>query len=535
MKESFTTLLLLFVMNTAISAGTPFDINYDGIINMKDFAAMANDWMEILPEQRATANRDYIYIEQNNLYQADPDRRLGRGANIWLPLGNTKGSWQFWRMQVHSGTLDKVDCWELYGHYACEVVKGEQTSMQRLNETTAFNRRITLPNNGFDFRRLNHIWSSAYGKMSGGILRYQVPDNTTRLYMIGYPRIDGGAARISFSQGNGAIIKDILSWSSVEGDFGSEFDEFFDSCILVATDIENNSYIDITAIDPFIRICGFIAINDDEWAEPDEGVFDPETIKSLLPSGQVSEGPIRLNFGNDSASRFWWGLGHWTDKTGKNTLINETQKLYYGHNGHEWNPIERERICLRTNILHKILKGDIQVYNPLTDEYFVIGDFDMAHSFSCSGLSITQKWNFNSDAELANIYLQGSFAGYAGQWALNSDHFNRAISFPYTSEPVEIGPPWDDSSLCTQNSSSLAMYGTESTLIALFNVHSRFYGENGLIPFGRPRGFINKRGEGFPKFYCPAVYWFDEKKIKEGDYMESTQYRVLTDMDSYKI
>ncbi len=537
MKTGWIPLVGAFlIVSVGTCRGLSSDINSDGVVNLVDVALVARDWLEPVPQQRKTAERDYIYVEQNYLYQASGQTGLSKGANIWLPLGNTQGSWQFWRLQRHNSFRDGVDCWELYGHYACRVVRGTYVPFRlSIRMPTEFEWRMELDRGQFDYCRVNRMWEGLCARRSGLTLGFRVPFDTKRLYLIGYPSTDGGRAAVFRHGGEGKITKHILNWSSANGDFGSEFDEFFNSCLLIATDLKDQPRIEIVVLEGNVTICGLVAVFDDEPAEPNEGVFDPQSMRALLPHRQIAEGPIRLNFNKDSKNAFWWGMGHWWQKGGNNTLLFETQDLFVGLNGDRWNAPEVRKVFVKTNKFERVLRGAVRIYNPTTRQYFLIGNYEGAYTFTCSGLSISQRWVFNSQAERAGVYIDGALAGYAGQWALNGEYFDRAISLPSTSKPVEVGPPWDGALLCDRNSFSLAMYGRASRLLALFDVHYRFSGRSGTVAFGQPRGFVYKRLEGFPKFYCPAAVGSEHRRIKDGDCIESFQQRVVTDIDSYSI
>ena len=465
--------------------------------------------------------RDELLIEQSRFNQACSDDK--RGANIWLPLGRDAQRWQFWRMREHYESVDGVTCWDLQGHYTCRVYDGTY-----IPAACVTSKPDELEFHAGDWNEfITNGWMVIQSNNSNRPLEINVPPDTTDLYMYAYCNSNYGIGTLSLESGSADLIKTLWDFSDT-GDFANgngSYPNYF-SFAKIANDC-NDAVFYLTPPNngKYISVAGFVAVNKDSVAQPDTGVFDPETLISLLPPGQSSTGPALFNFNGDAGTSFWWGMGHWVNNNGNNTLINESQILSYGTNATEWFPDENQWVRQKTKVFYRLLMGDIRVYDGLY--YYNVGRYRCLYRFTSTGLITSQRLEFNSDAELCNLYTN-SPAGLCGQWSLKPEHFDKAMAVPYNSIAVDAVGPFNHTDICMSATSALSMSGNQN-LAAFFIADGRFYCDGGIKPVGQPRAFIRERTEGFHKFYCYWAYGTDDIPIKDGDIMEGIHLRLLTD------
>lgn len=398
-------------------------------------------------------------------------------------------------------------------------------------------------------------------------LSLKVPNGTTRLYCIGVVR--SGACTVAVSQPAATCtINDSSLNFNTDGDFvtyGKDVSFGYSSAVghphyksvaLVATNFTADTVLtfdpDATANMPYI--VGFIAINDNATAQPDTGVFDPTTITYLMPtsydssgtqisSGQVTDGPIALQYGASGTATFW-GNSHWSGWAGidvVNTLVGASTYVTY----------DRTAFSSCTSTAYSTPTNDAEVryvadgitcrasgaisFSDGTTDIADIGSYVLVYNWYAGGMTIRQEFAFNSGVETGDgIYLSiagGDKGGAIATWSV-SNIFNQYMILPYHSTKQTITGAYDGTYETSQNGTTIIMFSNANNVEALFGYTGYLYDASANSGYSKPICTIQRRGTGGIFNKCLAYLMENSPntdfKLADGDKIQTFQTRTFT-------
>lgn len=418
-------------------------------------------------------------------------------------------------------------------------------------------------------------FSYMYSATATRTLSLLVPSGVTRLYMLGVAQPSTGARTVALAAKTGDEAKFTLDKATVNfsetGDFTNygedvytpfyettNYDGYpnYKSVCLIAQDFTSDATIVITPTTAATNQCnivGFIAINDNSTAQPDTGVFDPTTIEYLMPSSynstgtqtayqQYAEGPLYLNINGGTPT--FWGNGHWGGASSSDVLnllqsstsivsydktafFTVTQTSYSPPTDLVWIRYTADSVTSSTT-------GIIDVDDGTTNAAG-LGTYNIMRQWTSSGMAITQKWAFDSDAETAVLKLDienDLDGGYISQWSLDKD-FTKYMFLPYNTVKQSVGA-YDDSYGAEYNATSIILFDETHSVEALFSSGFYYYDASASSCFSKPTFKLYKRniGDGYAKVYLSPIQNTatanEDIPIQTGDEIYSFQFRSFT-------
>lgn len=352
-----------------------------------------------------------------------------------------------------------------------------------------------------------------------------VPAGTTRVFIVGYPQSSsGGTATVTAS--GGTVEAASLDSRSITGDFGklrSNFQLPHRECfVLIASGNLGGETITITPDNDRFFALGFICINDNVRATPDDGVFDPASAIHINTQGQI--GPCPMNIGAGAVANGFWGEDHWNDAGGDNHTITGVAESFLYNEETAWVMTDftqdKQQVV---NTFRRILTGTIKI--GTTGNETDVGDYEIQYLFDPSGYTIIAKATWNAAAApgdvavFLNDALNGA-GGYCAQWGLESS-FNEVRRIPLDVNYTVVDT-YDDSSILAANCAT--MQARSGNIVVTNTSWSSLGG-------GTKR--LKKVSAGYGKIYHEG---FDDGNgdhaVADGEVTEYGQRRTITYEDA---
>lgn len=505
-------------------------------------------------------NRDQICLEQSNFCQAKVGQT--RGLNVWLPVGDR--AWMFFELAVHNKTLDGVDCYDNPHAYIATCAPGQYIVPLVGESGLSFpggNWSSGLASNGW--RYIGNV------SITSRNLRLTVPAGTTRLYMNALNGASFGKMNVTVVSGSASLVKEQWDLNSTTGqDFTGEraflptiYRPNYFTWELIATDCGGAvlNFIGNGTTPDAINCAGFICVKDgssSSEANPLDGVFVPSSLYEITPyrpggQGQIAEGPLLLKFASGRTAAFWWGLGHWsgtdTSSDPDDTLINESETLYYQNESNDWvdwTTVDTDETWVRVKAqsFGRVLKGDMQTdtvdnNTASSDTRFTFGTYTGTYSFTSSGMTVTLDHLFNAAAASNGLVLSGSYGGYGGQWSIAKSRV----------KTIRIIPEVESDSLYYANQGAytnqlevLRKFGSIGLVsgnqgMALFSGDTVFSRTGGTVYASSPSLALVERAiadtatpNEFMKIYSPIMYGGTDVALANGDRITGRHTRTWT-------
>jgi len=465
-----------------------------------------------------SVTRSQVLVEQSIFNQSDDGGGNDkRGFNVWLPFGTRAGQWQFYVLRDHTDDTDGVlPCLDLQGHYICAVKGGSYLGVDADGGAINKGSYAASTCDGWQFFHSNAGADRA--------LVLTVPTGTLRLFVLGYPVNGSGKCDVTAS-GSPTLHYSELDFDD-QGDFGTSAS--IDNWVKLASwsgGSEASETVTLTTqTTASCRIIGFLAITSETADDPDDGVYDPETLVAVSGFGTTRSPatcPVRFTWGG-AGDDFWWGNGHWD---ADNTLTGESQALSTGWTGVAPTATADQRCTTAASSFIRRLAGTVTADDGSSRD---VGTWEEVFTFTPAGLHIRQRFTFNATAESQGLAFSndsGIKGGYACRWDLPGQ-FTSARRVPADATRTAL-TPWPTGSHeghCVGSAGTWLCYSPVA--VAMMTGGSMLYDASAGEYLSGSHGFIQARTDGLPVMYISVNNGL-ETALAEDDVLETWQYRQL--------
>jgi hypothetical protein len=388
------------------------------------------------PAAQSARYRDQIVIRQHGgSFQgsARADSLSGKKANfdVYSPIG-TANRWALHNFRAHYNADALVGlCFVPYAVYDCNVVQGRDYAVLA---------DFTMPDGSWGRYSPSDLGSSAYVMHSINLalsyrLQLTLPAGATKVFVLGLCDAGGGIGGITCTAGTVTMPRlnfKTAAQDGVDPAFGTVApmhdarSTWHDRWVKVAAGELGGATLTITPEGAANRGRLYIAairVITGGAAGPEGGVYDPDTLALVQPSGNYDTLAPSFQFGA-AGTPFFYGFGHF-GATNILTSPAETMVLDDGDLARAFSVTADADQAIVCRSFRQRITGDGQMDNAGAQDCI---DFSQDIRITSDGFRATATYTVNDNGATQDLRLTATNAttgvgGFAGLWNLFADRF----------------------------------------------------------------------------------------------------------------